>query len=151
MRDSSLAINQASIPILAEYRILQGEYLDVLDMSLVKAYQKEISTIELAISQIKDDEEQVEYLSTLETKLSDLKEALANDQEAQILIKTKQDIEGIILMGLVLNIPVMKKFLGKILIGDISKIEFSDNDDYIKFASEVLVNFFTLMQRNKKK
>ena len=60
------------------------------------------------------------------------------------------DVEGLLLASLALNTPVMKKLFSKILIGDLSKIDYND-EEYKTFAVNVLINFFLIMQPSKEK
>ena len=150
IKDSSLEIQQAAMPLLIEYRKMRAEYLDDIDRSLIDSYKTEINNIETAISQIKDDETQTEYLKSLEEKLRDVKSKYENDEEVKITEAMINDVEGLLLASLALNTPVMKKLFSKILIGDLSKIDYSD-EEYKAFAVNVLINFFLIMQPSKEK
>lgn len=150
IKDSSLEIQQAAMPLLIEYRKMRAEYLDDIDRSLIDSYKIEIFNLETAISQVKDDETQTEYLKSLEEKLRDVKSKYENDEEVKIIEAMINDVEGLLLASLALNTPVMKKLFSKILIGDLSKIDYSD-EEYKTFAVNVLINFFLIMQPSKEK
>ena len=90
------------------------------------------------------------HLKSLEEKLRDVKSKYENDEEVKIIEAMINDVEGLLLASLALNTPVMKKLFSKILIGDLSKIDYSD-EEYKTFAVNVLINFFLIMQPSKEK
>lgn len=159
IKDNSLAIDQASIPLLVKYRKLRGDYLDDIDTSAIQYYDKQIDHLETAISQLKaldendifkDEQTNGQRIIELETQLKEVKEQKANDEEVQIISKMRNDIEALILTELALDTELMGKLFSKILIGDLSKIDYK-HTDYKQFAVNVLVNFFLIMQSSKQK
>lgn len=159
LKENNLAINQASIPLLVKYRKLQAEYLDDIDLSSSQYYDNQIERIELMISQIqelnendifKDEQTNKERIIELEAELKEIKEQKANNQEVQIVSKMRDEIDKYIMIELALDEVLMSKMFSKILIGDISKIDF-ESPDYVLFAAEVLAGFFTQSQLLKVK
>ena len=157
LKENNLAINQASIPLLIKYRKLQAEYLDDIDLSPVLFYDNKINEYEIIIRQLKelsaedvyiDNITNGEKLIEIEEKLKELKELKENDEEVNIILKMRNDIEALILTEISLDTDLMFKLFSKILIGDTSKIDY-EHPDYQMFAMEVLAGFFTLMQLNK--
>ncbi len=147
LKENNLAIDQESIPLLIKYRKLQAEYLDDIDISLVNAYDNRIGELETAIKQLKELDNEQEVIDA-EERLKEVKEQKANDEEVQITVKMRNDIIALIFKALTLDTVLMSKLFPKILIGDVSKIDYQ-HPDYSKFAQEVLVGFFLLKQSYK--
>ena len=133
LKENNLAINQASIPLLIKYRKLQAEYLDDIDLSPVLFYDNKINEYEIIIRQLKelsaedvyiDNITNGEKLIEIEEKLKELKELKENDEEVNIILKMRNDIEALILTEISLDTDLMFKLFSKILIGDASKIDY---------------------------
>lgn len=152
--ENNLALLNASAPILVMHRKLTSEYTSDIDLSRLQEYQKRIGRLELAIKQLKEkkeitkeDEELIEkYTIDLETINKDLEQ----DTEVKSLIDLKNNIEAIILTEIASDTIIMFRFFKKILKGDVSKIDVSDTQEFIKFSSEVLAFFFSIMAKNRK-
>lgn len=160
IRENTLLIKESAVPLLVKYRKLQLEYLDDFDTSLIDEYEDKIKTFETAIEQVKNNlelnqynsedkrKEDELYLESTEQKLEAKRVEFMNDKQVKIIQKAKQEIIGLAIMQLCYDKELIKRLLNKLLIGDLSIIDY-ESEDYLPFALGAVTYFFTISGLSK--
>lgn len=141
--DNNLLLGQKSNKLLKKYFTLQEEYTGDIDQSLIEQYESRIEELEIALEQAEDKAE-------LQLKLDTVKEELQSDLKAQSILRLKKKCEGLILKDLTEDTEFMQPLFKEILIGDHSKLDYSDPGITI-FITEVITDFFYYTTNRKKK
>lgn len=161
LQTNTLDVKKYGARLLARLRKLAYEYMKDTDFSVLEYYSERKHELETAKNQIQglidsgNDEygselteaKKTEYIFRIneyETKLNGINKELKNDSRAQKAIQLKAELETCALIELISDNQFITEILGKLLTGDISKLDFGAPDT-MHFVTEVMHDFFCLM------
>lgn len=159
IKNTSIDVLNAGMPLFVEYRKAQALYLDDIDTSLIDSYTEKIQLFKTTVKQLEslkpDDiyDEQIsneQKIAELKSKIIELENEFSENAECQITLKLKSDIEAMILGYIIQRKSIMSKLFNVLLIGDVSKIDYEDSE-YSLFAVKVLEVFFSMSKKKNKK
>jgi len=159
LKESTLALKQASVPLMYKFAPLKAMYLDAIDISPYQYYQDIILDAKETIEQLKaldpvgiyeGEQTNAQKIEELEARIADTDGQFQHDELAQKAIANYQSMDKLILRDISLDVKLMEEIFSKVLEGEPGDIDF-EADEYEAFATEVLVNFFSKLPLSKKK
>ncbi len=161
LKSNTLDVKKYGARLLARLRKLAYEYTKDADFSELEKYTVPLDELNTAKNQIQGliDSNTDEYgneltevkkreyifrINEYETKLNGLNRELKNDSSAQKAIQLKAELETCAMIELLSDNQFITETFGKLLTGDISKLEFNAPEAQ-HFVTEVMHDFFCLM------
>lgn len=158
LKESTLALKQASVPLMYKFAPLKARHLDTIDLSAYRYYQDIILDAKESIEQLEaleptgiyeGEQTNAQKIEELKKRITDTEEQFQYDSMAQIALSEYQNMDKFILRDIALDVELMEDIFSKILEGEPGDIDF-EADEYENFAMEVLVSFFSKLPLSKK-
>jgi hypothetical protein len=161
LQSNTLDVKKYGARMLARLRKLAYEYTKDADFSVLENYSERKHELETAKNQIQElidtntDEngyelteakkrEYIFRINEYEVKLKGIVHELENDASAQKIMSLKAELETCAMIELLSDNQFIAETFGKLLTGDISKLDFSA-PEAMHFVTEVMHDFFCLM------
>lgn len=158
-----LKIQNAWIPLAMYFEDLVKLYTSECDLSKVNGYKEQLKFLSVKEKQDNGDLKRLKSEETPNTELIDkvskqielnaIERDKINSEFANDVIAQEQQAEynrmlGYAIQSLVTSYDVVKGFLNVYLIGDISKLDY-ENENILEFISEVINDFFLFRMQSK--
>lgn len=158
LKESTLALKQASVPLLYKFNGLKAKYLDPIDLSAYRYYEDIILDAKESIEQLEEldpagiyegEQTNAQKIEELKKRIEETDGQFQYDRMAQIALSEYQNMDKLILRDITLDVELMQEIFSKVLEGEPGDIDF-EADEYEKFATEVLVSFFYKLPLSKR-
>lgn len=161
LKSNTLDVNKYGARLLGRLRKLAYEYTKDADFSVLEIYTVPLDELNTAKNQIHElidsntdengyeltEDKKQDFLKRIneyETKLNGINRELKSDSHAQKAIQLKSELETCAMIELISDNQFITEIFGKLLTGDISKLDFSA-PEVMHFVTEVIHDFFCLM------